>query len=132
MAQPWPDWHKAEDRRTNKKPPHGGAALTANRRRLVVPRHHPTLRGLDGVDGALAGAAVFGGVEGNLLALDKPAHSSALQSGRVDEHVPGAVLRLDKAEAFLVVVEFHGARNHRVFLRKVGCTWAQRRARARP
>src|SRR3954469_5020247 len=74
---------------------------------------HPTLRGLDGVDGDLAGAAVLGGVEGDLLALDEAAQARALQRGGVDEHVLGAVVRLDEAEAFLVVVEFHGARNHR-------------------
>jgi hypothetical protein len=30
----------------------------------------------------------------------------------VDEHVLAAIVRLDEAEALLVVVEFHGARNH--------------------
>src|SRR5215207_5805570 len=98
MAQPWPDWHKAEDQCTNKKPPHGGAASKAKRRRLVVPRLHPTLRGLDRVDGDLARAAVFGGVERDLLTLDKAAHPSTLERGRVNEYVPGAILWLDEAE----------------------------------
>src|SRR3954451_19389960 len=97
-----------------------------------LPRAHRTLRGLDGVDGDLAGAAVFGRVEGDLLALDKAAHPGALQRSRVDEDVPGAVLRLDEAEAFLVVVELHGARVHRVFLCSFGCTWAKARKSAAP
>src|SRR3954465_5379758 len=90
------------------------------------------LRGLEGVDGDLAGAAVLGGVEGDLLALDETAQARALQRGGVDEHVLGAVVRLNEAEAFLVVVEFYGARNHRGVLCKFGCAWAQSRAIARP
>jgi hypothetical protein len=30
----------------------------------------------------------------------------------VDEHVLAAIVRLDEAEAFLIVVELNGARNH--------------------
>src|SRR3954470_21359226 len=92
---------------------------------------HPTLRGLDGVDGDLAGAAVLGGVEGDLLALDEAAQARALQRGGVDEHVLGAVVRLDEAEAFLVVVEFHGARNHRGVLFAGGARKPKARKRGR-
>src|SRR3954451_11468913 len=48
------------------------------------------------------------------LALDQPGQAGALQRGRVDVHVLGNRVRLDEAEALLVVVEFHGARIHRV------------------
>ena len=71
---------------------------------------------LDVADGGLAGAAVFLGVEGHLLALDEPTHSRALKRGGVDENVLAAIVRLNEAEAFLVVVEFHGARIHRSIL----------------
>src|SRR5215213_7396061 len=67
---------------------------------------------LDVVDGDLAGAAVFGRVKGNLLAFDEAAHAGALKSGGMDEHILAAVARLDEAEAFLIVVEFYGARVH--------------------
>jgi hypothetical protein len=70
------------------------------------------LRRLDGADGNLAGAAVFLGVEGNFLAFDEPTHSGAFERGGMDENVLAAVIRLNEAEAFLVVVEFNGARGH--------------------
>src|SRR5829696_5679355 len=85
-------------------------------RRRHASAQRPTLRGLDVVDGDFAGAAVLGGVEGDLLALDKPAQAGALQRSRMDEHVLAAVVRLNEAEAFLIVVEFYGARIHRVVL----------------
>ena len=67
---------------------------------------------LDVVDGDLAGAAVFGGVEGHLLAFAQAADAGALERGGVDEHVLAAIVRLDEAEALLIVVELNGARNH--------------------
>src|SRR5215207_4625524 len=85
-------------------------------RRGHASAQRPTLRGLDVGDGDLAGAAVLGSVEGDLLALNKPAQPGALERSRMDEHVLAAVVRLDEAEAFLIVVEFHGARIHRVVL----------------
>jgi hypothetical protein len=71
-----------------------------------------SLVSLDVVDGDFSGAAVFGGVEGDLLAFAQAADAGALERGGVDEHVLAAIVRLDEAEALLVVVEFHGARNH--------------------
>ena len=67
---------------------------------------------LDVVDGNLAAAAIFGRVEGNLLTFAQPADAGALESGGVDEHVLAAVVGLDEAEAFLIVVELNGARDH--------------------
>jgi hypothetical protein len=67
---------------------------------------------LDVVDGDLAGATVFGRVEGNLLAFYETTKACALKGGGVDEHVLAAIVRLNEAEALLVVVELNGARNH--------------------
>src|SRR6185369_15355101 len=92
------------------------AGRLQNVRRGQAPRASPASRGLDVVDGDLAGAAVLGGVEGDLLALAQPAQPGALERGGVHEHVLAAVVRLNEAEAFLVVVEFHSARVHRVVL----------------
>jgi hypothetical protein len=75
-----------------------------------------TLYGLDGAHGDLAGAAIFLRIEGNLLAFDQPAHSGALERGGVDKDVLAAVIRLNEAEAFLVVVELHGALIHKDIL----------------
>ena len=72
----------------------------------------PALRVLDVVDSDLAGPAVLGRVEGNLLALDETTHSGALESGGMNEDVLAAVVRRDEAEAFCVVVEFNNAHNH--------------------
>jgi hypothetical protein len=85
-----------------KKPPLWGgfdSSLVASRR-------------LDRADGNLAAAAVLLRIERDLLALHQPAHSGALQRGRVNEDVLAAVVRLNEAEAFLVVVELYGAGNH--------------------
>src|SRR6478736_1356062 len=65
---------------------------------------------LDVVDGNLAGTTVFRSVEGKLLAFAEAAYAGALESGGVDEHVLAAIVRLDEAEAFLIVVELNGAR----------------------
>jgi hypothetical protein len=70
------------------------------------------LRRLDVAYGDLAGAAVFLGIEGNLLAFDQSAHSGTLERGGVDENVLAAVVRLNEAEAFLVIVKLYGARIH--------------------
>lgn len=71
------------------------------------------LSGLDVVDGGLARAAIFLGVEGNLLTLVEAADAGAFQRGRVDEHVLAAIVRLNEAEAFLTVVELYGAGFHK-------------------
>src|SRR5262249_39996032 len=72
----------------------------------------PRSRGPDGADRDLAGAAVFLGVEGDLLTLGQARHAGALERGGVDEHVLAAAIRLDETEAFLAVVELHGAVHH--------------------
>jgi len=64
----------------------------------------------------LAGATVLLGIERNLLALHQPAHSGAFERGGMNENVLAAVIRLNEAEALLVVVELHGARSHRSIL----------------
>jgi hypothetical protein len=80
--------------------------------RSLASGRFATLRRLDGAHGDLAGPAVFLGIERDLLALDQPAHSSALERGSVNEDVLAAVIRLNEAKAFLVVIELHGARIH--------------------
>jgi hypothetical protein len=84
--------------------------------RFVGEQSIQTSGRLDVADGDLAGAAIFLGIERNLLAFDQPAHSGALKSRSVDEDVLAAVVRLNEAEAFLVVVELHGARIHQDIL----------------
>jgi hypothetical protein len=69
-------------------------------------------RGLNVADRDLAGATVFLGVEGNLLTFHEAAHAGALERRGVDEHVLAAVVRLDEAEAFLIVVKLNGAGVH--------------------
>src|SRR5690606_3083695 len=70
----------------------------------------------DVVDRDLAGAAVLGRVEGDFLAFDEAAHAGALKRRCMDEDVLAAVVRLDEAEAFLIVVELNGTRVHGSFL----------------
>ena len=62
--------------------------------------------------GDLAGAAIFLGVERDLLALHEAAHSSAFKRGGMNENVLAAIVRLNEPEAFLVVVKLHGTRCH--------------------
>src|SRR5262249_61526889 len=75
------------------------------------------LRDRDRRDGDLAGAAVFAGLERDLLAFGEATHAGALERGRMDEHVLAAALRLDEAVALLVVVELHGSLDHGTVLR---------------
>ncbi len=44
----------------------------------------------------------------DLLALDEVAHTGALESGGMDEHVLAAIIRLSETEPFMLVVEFDG------------------------
>ena len=67
---------------------------------------------LDRADGGLAAARIGLGVELHLLAFAKTLDASALERGGVDEHVLLAVVRLDEAEALLVVVELDGTVGH--------------------
>jgi hypothetical protein len=70
------------------------------------------LSSLNVADSNLARAAVFLRVELDLLALDKVTHASALKGGSVDEYVLAAVVRLNEAEALLIVVEFNSTGIH--------------------
>ena len=70
----------------------------------------------DVANGDLAGAAIFLRVERDLLAFVQRAHSSALEGGRMDEHVLAAIIGLNETKAFLIVVEFDGTDLHVSFL----------------
>lgn len=101
----WPP-HRPQHAQNKKTAPLGGGfdlLLVASRR-------------LDGADGNLAAAAILLRIEGDLLALDQSTHSGALERGRVNEDVLAAVVRLNEAEAFLIVVELYGAGNHKGIL----------------
>jgi hypothetical protein len=58
----------------------------------------------------IAVAGIVSRVESHLLTLAHASNAGALQCGGVDEHVLLAITRLDKAEAFLVIVELNRAR----------------------
>jgi hypothetical protein len=88
------------------------------------------LRGLDVADRELAGAAVFLDVERDLLALHQTAHSSALERGGMNENVFAAVIRLDEAEAFLVVIKLYDAGIHEVSFADPGALDPSTHARA--
>src|SRR5258708_30790383 len=70
------------------------------------------LAGAEVVSRGLATAAVRDDVERNLLALVEGAQTSALNGADVNENVLVAVVRLDEAEALLVVEPLHGAHCH--------------------
>lgn len=92
-------------------------SLDVEAARRAASMLEPALYRLDVADGSLAGAAIFLRIEGDLLAFDQPTHSRALKRGGMNEDVLAAVVRLNEAEALLVVVEFHGARIHGVAFR---------------
>src|SRR5690242_17112523 len=48
----------------------------------------------------------------DLLALVQRAHACALDGADMDEHVLGAIVRLNEAEAFLSIEELHGTNGH--------------------
>src|SRR6266851_4207215 len=64
------------------------------------------------VGGDLAGARVGLRLEGHFLALAQAANSGALERGCMDEYVLAAVVRLNEAEALLVVVELYRTCGH--------------------
>src|SRR5215212_8112015 len=100
-----------EDEDAHDGPPLGLKSRRLGRRRL----RYRTSRSdeLDGADRGLGAARIGLGVELHLLAFAKALDAGALERGGMDEHVLLAVVRLDEAEAFLVVVEFDGAVSHR-------------------
>ena len=69
---------------------------------------------MDIADGDFAGAAVLLSVEGDLLTLVEAAHAGALEGRGVDEHVLAAVVRSNKAEALLIIVELYSACVHEI------------------
>ena len=83
----------------------------------VSIRHFSASDGLNVTDGDLASTAVFLGIEGDFLAFDEATHSGALERGGMDKHVLAAIIGLNEAEAFLVVVELHGALIHKLSFR---------------
>src|SRR3954452_17265587 len=95
---------------TAKSRPRGAAS-----ERAVGPELRP-LGQLDVVDGDLAGTAVLGGVKGDLLPFREARYTGALKSRRVDKDVLAAAVRLNEAEALLVVEKLNNARVHRVIL----------------
>jgi len=87
-----------------------------------LERLRSALRRLDVADGRLAGAAIFSGIESDFLAFDQPTHPGALKRRGMDENILAAIVRLNKAETLLVVVEFHGTCIHRNILSLIRCT----------
>ena len=110
------------------KPPHSGRFRFRSSSQSCLLT---ALRRLDVAHGDLATAAVFLGVEGNLLALDQSTHAGALERGGMDEDVLASVIRLNEAEAFLIVIKFHGARIHGDILSLIEVLLNPRRETAR-
>src|SRR6185295_2490101 len=94
--------------------------------------------GLSASDGAevfrrrLAAAAIRNDVEGDLLTFVEGAHAGALDGADVHEHVSAAGVRLNEAEAFLVVKPLHSTVAHRAvpYLRCTYRTHPRRRGRS--
>lgn len=72
----------------------------------------PLLLGANIVDSNFARTPIFLGIEGYLLPIVQTLNSRPLESGCVNEHVLSAIIRLDKAEAFLMVIEFYSTCLH--------------------
>jgi hypothetical protein len=79
----------------------------------LSPFSRTDLRSLNVSDGNLTGSAIRLGVKTDLLSLDQTAHSGALKRSCVDENVFATAIRLDEAEAFLIVIELDSASFHR-------------------
>jgi hypothetical protein len=62
----------------------------------------------------LACLSIGDNVEGDFLSLVEGTHTSAFDRADVHEDILAAVIRLDKAEAFLVVEELHGSLGHMI------------------
>jgi hypothetical protein len=58
-------------------------------------------------------ASLSDDLEADLLTLGQRAHARLLDRGNVHEHILGAVIRLNKAEAFLSIEELHSSDRHR-------------------
>src|SRR6266853_258082 len=64
------------------------------------------------VRGGLACPSIGDNVESYLLSLVEDTHASAFDRADVHEDILAAIVRLDKAEALLVVEELHGSFGH--------------------
>src|SRR5215470_15386348 len=73
------------------------------------------LRQLDPADSDLARALIGLRVERDLLSLTQGVDACTLEGSGVNEYVLAAVLRLNEAEALLLVVEFHGPVRHDLY-----------------
>ena len=60
----------------------------------------------------LACLSIGDNVEGDFLSLVEDTHASAFDRADVHEDILAAIIRLDKAEAFLVIKELHGSFCH--------------------
>ena len=67
----------------------------------------------DGTDRDLAVARIASRIVLHLLTFTQAADAGAFQRGDMDKDILLAVVRLNEAEAFLIVVEFHYTRIHR-------------------
>src|ERR1700676_5362017 len=97
---------------------------------LLGPPGRSASQGLELVGGDLAGARIGLRLESHLLTLAQGANSGALERGGMDEYILAAVVRLNKAEALLIVVELHRTRSHESSFHWRLCTWDQARDRA--
>ena len=70
----------------------------------------------------LAGTRIGLRIERDFLALLQRRDTRALERGRVYEHVPAAVIRLNEAEAFVGIVELYCAVRHGFVLSLTVCT----------
>jgi hypothetical protein len=64
------------------------------------------------VSRGLACSSIGNNVEGDFLSLAEGAHAGAFDRADVYEDIFAAIIRLDKAEAFLVIEELHGSLGH--------------------
>src|SRR5712691_8146936 len=62
----------------------------------------------------LACFSIGNNVESDLLSLVEDTHASAFDRADVHEDILAAIIRLDKAEAFLVIEELHGSLSHMI------------------
>jgi hypothetical protein len=93
----------------------GGDKLQKRKSPTPKRRALPTIRCSDSLQiggGRLAGAAIGLDVEADLLTLDQPGHSRALDGGHMNEHVRASVVLHDKAETLLGVEELDGTLSH--------------------
>jgi hypothetical protein len=68
----------------------------------------------------LACPSIGNNVENNLLSLIEGTHASTFDRADVHEDILATIIRLDKAEAFLVIEELHGSLSHITSLSDTG------------